>query len=364
MLDAIKDKILRDEPLTSDEGVALFRHPNLIEVGALANLARERRHGDRVYFNRNLHINPTNICLASCTLCSYSRKRADEPGAFTLSLAEAVGKLRARLDADPGVSEVHIVGGLRDDLPFSYFTDLVAGLKALSPGIAIKAFSAVEIFHFHRVYGEPVEAILRALKAAGLDSLPGGGAEIFAPRVRQRICPNKCDADQWIDVHRTAHRLGIPSNATILFGTLETLEERVEHLLRLRDLQAETKGFLAFIPLPFHPENNALGDRPMPSAAEILRMVAVSRLLLHNLPHLKAYWVSLGLPVAQTALWFGADDFDGTVSEEKIYHQAGSQSPQGLPPTEIARLIAAAGRVPVERNTLYTRLEEVPGGRC
>ena len=361
MFDAIKDKSARGETLSFDEGVALFRHPNLVELGALANLAREKRHGDRAYFNRNLHINPTNICVASCTLCSYSRKRADEPGAFTLSLAEAVGKLRARLDAGHVVTEVHLVGGLREDLPFSYFTDLISGLKAISPGIAIKAFSAVEIFHFHRVYHQSVEAILLALKAAGLDSLPGGGAEIFAPRVRRQICPNKCDADQWIDVHRIAHRLGIPSNATMLFGTLETVEERVDHLLRLRDLQAETNGFLAFIPLPFHPENNALGDRPMPTAAETLRMVAVSRLVLQNLPHIKAYWVSLGLPVAQTALWFGADDFDGTVSEEKIYHQAGAQTPQVLPGAEIARIIAAAGRVPVERNTLYTRLDEVKG---
>jgi len=226
----------------------------------------------------------------------------------------------------------------------------------------LKAFSAVEIFFFHRLYGMSIEDILRRLQAAGLDSLPGGGAEILSSRVRKAICPNKCGADEWLAVHQIAHRLGIKSNCTMLFGTVETLEERVDHLLLLRAQQAESAGFMAFIPLPFHPENNALGDRPAPTAAEILRTVAVSRLLLHNVPHIKAYWVSLGLATAQTALWFGADDFDGTVSEEKIYHQAGSLSPQALASGEIARLVCAAGRVPVERDTLYRNVAQASGG--
>jgi aminodeoxyfutalosine synthase len=232
-------------------------------------------------------------------------------------------------------------------------------LKATAPGIAIKAFSAVEIVHFHRSYGLAVEEILRRLVAAGLDSLPGGGAEILSPRVRKAICPSKCSDDEWIEVHRTAHRLGIKSNCTMMFGTLETLEERVEHLVRLRRLQAETGGFLAFIPLPFHPENNALADRPAPTAAEILRTFAVARLMLDNVPHLKAYWVSLGLDTAQTALWFGADDLDGTVSEEKIYHLAGARSPQSLSPAAMAHLIHSAGRIPVERDTLYRELAPI-----
>jgi aminodeoxyfutalosine synthase len=349
-------KVRVGDPLSHADGVLLYRHPDLIELGALANRARERLHGQRVYFNRNLHINPTNICVAQCKLCSFSRRTAEDPGAFALSVDQAVARLQARLVAGDAPTEVHLVGGLHPALPFSYFVDLLVALKATAPGIAIKAFSAVEIFHFHRSYGLAVEEILRRLVAAGLDSLPGGGAEILSPRVRKAICPSKCSDDEWIEVHRTAHRLGIKSNCTMMFGTLETLEERVEHLVRLRRLQAETGGFLAFIPLPFHPENNALADRPAPTAAEILRTFAVARLMLDNVPHLKAYWVSLGLDTAQTALWFGADDLDGTVSEEKIYHLAGARSPQSLSPAAMAHLIRSAGRIPVERDTLYREL--------
>jgi aminodeoxyfutalosine synthase len=361
-LSAIASKVREGAPLSHRDGLALYQHTNLMEVGALANEVRERLHGDRTYFNRNLHINPTNVCVASCKLCSFSRRRADADGAFVLDVEQAVDKLRARLAAGDRVTEVHIVGGLHDGLPFDYFTRLLSSLKAAAPGISLKAFSAVEIFFFHRLYGMSIEDILRRLQAAGLDSLPGGGAEILSSRVRKAICPNKCGAEEWLEVHRTAHRLGIKSNCTMLFGTVETLEERVDHLLLLRAQQAESAGFMAFIPLPFHPENNALGDRPAPTAAEILRTVAVARLLLHNVPHIKAYWVSLGLATAQTALWFGADDFDGTVSEEKIYHQAGSLSPQALASGEISRLVRAAGRVPVERDTLYGHVAQASGG--
>ena len=352
-LAAVAGKLRDGEPLSFADGVYLFAHPSLAELGRLANQVRERLHGGRAYFNRNLHINPTNICVSACKLCSFSRRRATDVGAYVLSIEQAVAKLRARLDAGDQVAEVHIVGGLHDQLSFDYFTGLVAALKAAAPGITVKGFSAVEIFFFHRRYGMTIAEVLGRLRQVGLDSLPGGGAEIFAARVRQAICPNKCGADEWLEVHRCAHRLGIKSNATMLFGTIETLAERVDHLLRLRDLQAETGGFLAFIPLPFHPENNALGDLPAPSAAEALRTVAVARLLLGNFPHLKAYWVSLGVDTAQTALWYGADDFDGTVTEEKIYHDAGSRSPRVLAPGEIASLIRAAGRVPVERDTFY-----------
>jgi aminodeoxyfutalosine synthase len=316
-------------------------------------------HGDRTYFNRNLHINPTNVCVASCRLCSFSRREAGEEGAFELSVEEAVDKLRVRVAAGEAVTEVHIVGGLHPSLPFEYFLSLLRGLKAVDSSISLKGFSAVEIVHFHRRYGMSIEDVLVALRAAGLDSLPGGGAEILSDRVRRIICPNKCGAEEWIEVHRTAHRLGMKSNCTMLFGTVESLTERVEHLLHLRSLQEETGGFLAFIPLPFHPENNALGDRPAPTAAEILRACAVARLLLPNVPHIKAYWVSLGLATAQTALWFGADDFDGTVSEEKIYHLAGSRAPQALTPAAIAQLVRAAGRTPIERDTLYGRFAPV-----
>jgi len=358
---AIAGKVREGAPLSHADGVALYQHANLMEVGALANEVRERLHGDRTYFNRNLHINPTNVCVASCKLCSFSRRREDAEGAFVLRVDEAVDKLRARLAAGERVTEVHIVGGLHDGLPFDYFTSLLGALKAAAPGIRLKAFSAVEIFFFHHLYSMSIEDILRRLQAAGLDSLPGGGAEVLSARVRKAICPNKCGADEWLEVHSIAHRLGIKSNCTMLFGTVETLAERVDHLLLLRAQQVETAGFMAFIPLPFHPENNALGDRPAPSAAESLRTVAVARLLLQNVPHIKAYWVSLGLATAQTALWFGADDFDGTVSEEKIYHQAGSLAPQALASSEIARLVRAAGRVPVERDTLYGRVPTASG---
>lgn len=341
------------EPLSRADGLTLFEHPHLLELGALANEVRERLHGERTTWNRNLHINPTNVCVSACKLCAFSRRRPSDPGAFVLGVDEAVAKLRACLDAGARPSEVHVVGGLHDGLPFAYFTSLLAALKATAPHITLKAFTAVEIFFFHRCYDLPVEEVLARLRAAGLDALPGGGAEILSPRVRAEICPNKCSADDWLEVHRTAHGLGIRSTCTMLFGTVETLGERVEHLLQLRDLQSETGGFLAFVPLPFHPDNNALGGRPGPTAAESLRTLAVARLLLSNVAHIKAYWVSLGLGTAQTALWFGADDLDGTVSEEKIYHQAGARTPQALPPEEIERIIRAAGRVPVERNTFY-----------
>ena len=350
---AISAKVSAGIPLSFDDGVALFREPDLLKLGALANQVRERRHGDRTTFNRNLHINPTNLCVAGCKLCSFSRRSPEQPGAYTLSLSQAWDKLKARLDAGDPVTEVHVVGGLNDSLPFDYYVELLAGLKRLQPALHIKAFSAVEIFHFHKLFQLDVREVLQRLVAAGLGSLPGGGAEIFAPRVRQRICPNKCNAEEWLQVHRTAHQMGLRSNCTMLYGTIETVEERVDHLLRLRALQDETHGFQALIPLAFHPDNNALAHLPAPPAVDDLRVCAVARLVLHNIPHIKAYWISLGIKTAQIAQWFGADDLDGTVQEEKIYHLAGSETPQVLAPAEIVRLIRAAGRTPVERDTLY-----------
>jgi aminodeoxyfutalosine synthase len=355
-LDVLAAKLDSGTPLDAADGLALFREHDLLAVATLANRVREQRFGDRSTYNRNLHINPTNVCMAGCKLCSFSRKRPDEPGAYTMTLEQAWDKLRARLQAGDRVTEVHVVAGLNQELPFDYYLELLAGLKRVQPSIHLKAFSAVEIFQFHKLFGLEIGEVLRRLHAAGLDSLPGGGAEILAPRVRQQICPHKCTADDWLNVHRTAHQMGLRSNCTMLFGTVETLEERVDHLLRLRGLQDETGGFQAFIPLAFHPDNNALSHLPAPSAVEALRVVAVSRLLLHNIPHIKAYWVSLGCKTAQTALWFGADDFDGTVQEEKIYHLAGSDTPQVLGVAEIERLIRDAGRVPAERDTLYNLL--------
>ena len=364
-LASISEKVSAGIPLSFDDGVALFREPDLLMLGALANQVREQRHGDRTTFNRNLHINPTNLCVASCKLCSFSRRSPEQPGAYALSLSQAWDKLKTRLDAGDPVTEVHVVGGLSDALAFDYYTELLAGFKRLQPTLHIKAFSAVEIFHFHRLFQLEVREVLQRLRAAGLDSLPGGGAEIFTPRVRQRICPNKCNAQEWLGVHRTAHQMGLRSNCTMLYGTVEAIEERVDHLLRLRALQDETRGFQAFIPLAFHPDNNALSHLPAPTAVDDLRVCAVARLLLQNIPHVKAYWISLGIKTAQTALWFGADDLDGTVQEEKIYHLAGSDAPQALAPAEIVHLIRAAGRTPVERDTLYNVIadgEALPAG--
>lgn len=354
----IEEKLRAGEPLDYHDGVALFRHPDILEVGRLANQVREGLHGQRTYFNRNLHINATNVCVASCRFCSFARLRPGDPGAYTMSLEQAWQRLRDRMTTGKPVTEIHIVNGLHDGLPFSYYTELLAGLKRIHPTVHLKAFTAVEIHFFHRHYGMSVAEVLGQLRAAGLDSLPGGGAEIFAQRVRRKICPDKCDADQWLEVHRTAHGLGMRSNCTMLYGHIETVEERVLHLLRLRNLQAETGGFQTFIPLAFHPEGNALQRLPAPTGIEDLRAFAVSRLLLHNIPHVKAYWVMLGLKTAQTALWFGADDIDGTVQEERIYHMAGAETPQGLALWGLVHLIEQAGRTPVERDTLYNVVAE------
>jgi aminodeoxyfutalosine synthase len=357
-LSEIEEKLQAGVPLDVDDGVNLFRQPDILEVARLANQVREKLHGQRTYFNRNLHINATNVCVASCRFCSFARLKPGDPGAYTMSLEQAWQKLRDRMAVGKPVTEVHIVNGLHDGLPFSYYTDLLAGLKRIHPGVHLKAFTAVEIFFFHQHYGMPVAEVLHKLREAGLDSLPGGGAEIFAERVRRKICPDKCDADQWLDVHRTAHRMGLRSNCTMLYGHIETVEERVQHLLRLRDLQAETGGYQTFIPLAFHPDGNALQRLPGPTGIEDLRTFAVARLLLHNIPHVKAYWVMLGLKTAQTAQWFGADDIDGTVQEERIYHMAGAETPQGLALSELVHIIEQAGRVPVERDTLYNVVAE------
>jgi aminodeoxyfutalosine synthase len=355
---SIRDKIRDGEPLSLEDGVALFEHKNLLEVGALANEVRERLHGDRTYFNRNLHINATNVCEASCRFCSFARLEEGKPGAYTMSHAEAWGKLQTRLDAKDPITEIHIVNGLHPGLPFDYYTELLAGLKRLQPNIHLKAFTAVELHYYAKKYGMTYAEVITKLRDAGLDSIPGGGAEIFAARVRKKICDDKCTGDEWLEVHRTAHKLGLRSNCTMLYGTIETVEERVDHMLRLRELQAETGGFQTFIPLSFHPDNNTLMRLPGPTGVEDLRTYAVARLVLDNIPHIKAYWIMLGVKTAQSALWFGADDLDGTVQEEKIYHMAGAETPQAMSPSEIVRIIRNAGRAPVERDTLYNVIAE------
>jgi aminodeoxyfutalosine synthase len=347
----IADKLDAGVRLEFGDGVRLFEAPDLLAVGWLANRERERRHGPRTYYNYNIRLEATNVCVASCLFCSFARLKPGDDGAYTLTLEEAWNKLRQR--AHQPLTEVHVVNGLHPDLPFDYYTELLRGFKRIRPGIHLKCFTAGEIAFFADLYGKTDEQVLVELREAGLDSLPGGGAEIFAPRVRRKIASDKCDGDRYLAIHRTAHRLGMRTNVTMLYGHIATSEERVDHLLRTRALQDDTGGLQAFIPLAFHPDNNQMRKLPAPTATDSLRVHAVGRLMLDNIPHIKAYWIATGIEVAQTALWFGVNDLDGTVQEETIYHMAGSKTPNAMTPRELERLITAAGREPVERDTLY-----------
>lgn len=350
-LDDIANRLDQHERLTFDDGLRLFECADLLAVGWLANRERERRHGLRTYYNYNLRLEATNVCEASCLFCSFARLKEGDAGAYTLSLEQAWQKLRAR--GHQPLTELHIVNGLHPGLPFEYYKDLLRGFKRLRPEIHLKAFTAVEIAYFADLYGMSDDQVLRELQDAGLDSLPGGGAEVFAERVRRKICHDKCDGDRWLSIHRLAHGLGMRSNVTLLYGHIETPAERVDHMLRTRALQDETGGFQAFIPLAFHPDNNQMRKLPAPTAADTLRVHAVARLMLDNVPHVKAFWIATGVEVAQTSLWFGVDDLDGTVQEEKIYHMAGAPTPEAMTTDTIRALIRAAGREPHERDTLY-----------
>jgi len=350
LLRPIADKVLAGERLSFDDGIALYRTSDLLALGWLANSVREQRHGNICYFNINRHINPTNVCVAHCRLCAFGRS-PDAPGAYTFALEEIWQ--RAEQGMSEGATEFHMVGGLHPDLPFEYFLDLMRGLKQRCPSVHLKAFTMVEVGYFARIAKLSIRDTLLALQKAGVDSLPGGGAEIFHPRVRKVICDHKTSGQQWLSIARTAHQIGPRSNATMLYGHIETEEERVEHLILLRELQDETRGFVAFIPLAFHPENTALSHLPKPTAFADIKAIAVSRLLLDNFDHIKAYWIMMTPKVAQIALRFGADDLDGTVVEEKIYHDACATTEQFTSRADLERLIREAGRTPVERDTLY-----------
>ena len=350
-LHEIKLKLDDGIRLSLADGVRLFECPDLLAVGWLANRERERQHGAHTFFNHNLRLEATNVCVASCLFCSFARLQTGDSGAYTMSLEQAWQKLRDR--GDQALTEVHVVNGLHPDLPFDYYTKLLKGFKDIRPDIHLKCFTAVEIAFFADLYGKTDEQVLLELMDAGLGSLPGGGAEVFSERVRQKICHDKCGTTRWLAIHATAHRLGMKSNVTMLYGHIETVEERVDHMLRARALQDETGGFQAFIPLAFHPENNQMKKLPAPTAIDSLRVHAVARLMLDNIPHVKAFWIATGLEVAQTSLWFGVDDLDGTVQEERIYHMAGASTPEAMTPEQIGALISDAGRQPVERDTLY-----------
>ena len=356
-LESIAAKIEKGERLSFDDGVSLFQHPDWVAVGQLAHAERTRRHQDRAYFNRNMRIEVTNVCVASCLFCSFAKLKEGDPGAHTMRLEEAWRELEQRMDDPP--SEIHIVNGLHPDLPFSYYEELLRGFKRIKPDIALKCFTAVEIHFFAELYRMTYQEVLSKLCAAGLDSLPGGGAEIFHPDVRTRIAHDKATAEQYLEVHQVAHRLGLKTNATMLYGHIETFAHRVDHMLRIREKQDASGGFQAFIPLAFHPEGNGMKNLPGPTGVDDLRTIAVSRLMLDNVDHIKAYWVSSTPKVAQIALRFGADDVDGTIVHETIYHAAGSTSPQGLSRDMLVRLIREAGFLPVERDTHYRVVEEL-----
>ncbi|NTW04518.1 MAG: aminofutalosine synthase MqnE [Peptococcaceae bacterium] len=347
----IASKVIEGERLSFDDGLSLMKSTDLLTVGWLADIARKRIHGDKVYYILNRHINHTNVCKNLCDFCAFGREEIS-PGAYTLSLDEIEAK--AQEFSGRNISEIHIVGGLNEKLNLAYYNEMLRRVRNSLPGVIIQAFTAVEVEFLARINNISVKDVLLQLRESGLDSLPGGGAEVFSPRVRKIICPEKISGKKWLEVHETAHNIGMRTNATILYGHLETYEERVEHLISLRQLQDRTGGFLAFIPLAFHPKNTRL-DRPGlgTTGYDDLKMLAISRLMLDNIDHIKAFWIMLGPKIAQVSLSFGVNDLDGTVEEEKIFHDAGAETGQRLPQNELVRLIKSAGRIPVQRDTLY-----------
>jgi aminodeoxyfutalosine synthase len=354
-LNEIRAKVEAGQRLSLDDGLVLYSPETpLNEVGELANLVRERKNGNFAYYNINVHLNPTNVCVYRCIFCAF---RSDLREAKGYRMNDEQILARGQEATDAGCTEMHIVGGLHHQMDFEWYLNLVRLLHDHYPALHLKAWTAVEINWFTHLTKRSVRQVLQELKDAGLGSLPGGGAEIFHPEVRDRICEHKADAHNWLEIHRTAHELGLRSNATMLYGHLENAYHRVDHLLRLRELQDETGGFQTFIPLAFHPENTKLSHIKKPSAIMDLRTMAVSRLMLDNFDHIKAYWIMLGLGTAQTALAYGSDDLDGTVRHELIYHDAGAVTPEVLSVEQIRRMIVEAGREPVERDTLYHRVE-------
>lgn len=353
-LESIRDKVLAGERLSFDEGLFLYRpEVDLNELGALANIVRERKNGNFAYYNINTHLNPTNVCVYRCTFCAF-RSDLRDPKGYLMSDEQILQ--RGREAVDSGCTEMHIVGGLHHQMKYDWYLNVIRILHQAYPRLHLKGWTGVEINWFQHLTRRPVREILEDLIEAGLGSMPGGGAEIFHPEVRDRICEHKADAQNWLDIHRTAHELGLKTNCTMLYGHIEEAYHRIDHLVRLRELQDETGGFQTFIPLAFHPDNTGLSHIKKPSALMDLRTMAVSRLMLDNIPHMKAYWIMLGIGTAQTALWYGADDIDGTVRHELIYHDAGAETPEILSVDEIRRLISEAGREPVERDTVYHRV--------
>lgn len=347
----IKEKIMNNIRLSREDGIFLYHDNDLLWLARLARHRKIETSGRNVYFNVNRHINLTNICVSRCKFCAFGVDREGPGGPYIMSRqeafeygAEAVGK---------GITEFHIVSALHPDMPFDYYVDVVRQFHEAYPDIHIQAFTAVEIFYFTQISGLSIREVLSKLQEAGLGSMPGGGAEILNDDIRRELCPKKAMSDEWLEVHRTAHHLGIKTNCTMLYGHIESIDDRIDHMIRLRDLQDEQPGFQAFIPLPFLPDNTNLTNIKSTSAVENLKTLAISRLMLDNIPHIKAFWIMLGLPIAQVSLDFGADDIDGTVVEERIMHAAGAQTSRGITRDDLVGLIRESGYIPVERDTLY-----------
>ncbi len=355
LFENVRAKVETGVRISDVEALALFECNDLLAVGELAAKANLRMNGDKVYFNVNRHINYTNICVNRCTFCAFSREHENDDGGYTLALNDILE--RAAEARAAGATEIHMVGGLHPELPFDFYLEILAAIKADCPTLHIKAFTAVEIDYFARLTGQPLIEVINELKAAGLDSMPGGGAEIFAPGVRKQICPEKISGERWLEVTGMAHQAGLKTNATMLFGHVESYADRVDHLARLRQLQDRTGGFQAFIPLAFQPDNNRIPAAKGVGGVDALKTLAISRIYLDNFRHIKAYWVMLGLKVAQVSLAFGVNDIDGTVVEEQIGHDAGADSPQQLNKEQLVDLIHKAGKQAVERDSLYKELK-------
>lgn len=352
----IKEKVYSDTRLSREDGIFLYRSNDIL---ALAQLARDKKYqvsDKRVFFNVNRHINLTNICVSRCKFCAFGVDENAKGGPYIMSPDEAFEWGAAAVDS--GITEFHIVSAMHPKMGLEYYVEVIQRLHQAFPHIHIQAFTAVEIFHMAKISGYSVAEVLKILKEAGMGSIPGGGAEIFNDNIRQELCPRKASTEEWLEVHRTAHRMGIKTNCTILFGHIESIEDRVNHFLRLRELEDEAPGFQAFIPLPFLPENTAMEYIKRTTAVDDLKTIAISRLMLDNIPHIKAFWIMLGLPVAQIALDFGADDIDGTIVEERIMHAAGVETEKGISKDDIIRLIRDSGYIPTERDTLYNILKE------
>ncbi|MBC8288985.1 MAG: aminofutalosine synthase MqnE [Planctomycetes bacterium] len=349
-LSNIEEKVYSGERLSFDEGLFLEEHVDLLTLGRLANIVRERKNGNLAFYNTNIHLNPTNVCVYRCVFCAF---RTDLKSERAYTFSDDMIRERAREAEAAGATEIHVVGGLHHQKPFDWYANVVRVIHEAVPSLHIKAWTGVEINWFSFLTKRSYKSVLEAIIEAGLGSMPGGGAEIFDTEIREQICEHKADSQSWIDIHRAAHELGLRTNATMLYGHLEEPRHRIDHLCKLRELQDDTGGFQTFIPLAFHPENTGLDHLPKPSGLMDLKTIAISRLMLDNFDHIKAYWIMLGEKIAQTALSFGADDLDGTVVHELIYHDAGAETPEGLTVDQIHAMIQEAGRDPVERDTLY-----------